>query len=218
MGKENHKSLWTMEVFRGFLLLLIFAAQKTFSSENAEADNMLLSEVQFHPRMRNMSDGGEEAVIMQRQSPGATTDCRQDGKEIVRLVNDYRAQNGLPHISLSCSLCTVARYKVENGWRPNWTGRWACNFHSVDWNCMWAKPRQLTGYNGYGYENWAYASPRMNPSQAFRQWQGSSGHNAVMLNQGIWTDSTWRAIGAAISPSNGQASLWFGEKSDFTSC
>merc|ERR1711936_1466851 len=70
MGQENHKSLWTMEVFRGFLLLLIFAAQKSFSSENAEADNMLLSEFQFHPRMQNISDKGEEPDIMQRQSPG----------------------------------------------------------------------------------------------------------------------------------------------------
>ena len=68
--QENLRSLWTMEVFPGFLLLLIFTAQKAFSSENAEVDNMLLSEFQFHPRMQNISDGGEEAEVMRRQSPG----------------------------------------------------------------------------------------------------------------------------------------------------
>merc|ERR1712212_1170797 len=67
---ENHKSLWTMEVFQGFLLLLIFTAQKAFSSENVEADDLLVSEFQFHPRMQNISDGGEEAEVMRRQSPG----------------------------------------------------------------------------------------------------------------------------------------------------
>ena len=68
--RESRKSLWTMEVFQGFLLLLIFTAQKAFSSENAEVDNMLFSEFQFHPRMQNISDGGEEAEVMRRQSPG----------------------------------------------------------------------------------------------------------------------------------------------------
>merc|ERR1712212_292549 len=84
MGKENHKSLWTMEVFRGFLLLLIFAAQKSFSSENAEADNMLLSEFQFHPRMQNISDKGEEPDIMQRQSPDSLS---SPGKARVKTKN-----------------------------------------------------------------------------------------------------------------------------------
>jgi uncharacterized protein YkwD len=143
------------------------------------------------------------------------SDCGWAGKHVVALVNNYRAENGLPRIPLSCSLCTVANYKIQNGYGHDWTGRWACDFDS-DWNCMWDKPRQLTGYNGNGYENWAGGSGSMSPSEAFRLWQGSSGHNTVMLNQGQWASRTWRAIGSAVY--DGQAVLWFGEKSDYTSC
>ena len=59
-----------MSVFPGFILLLIFAAQRTFSSEDEEAGNMLLNEFQVLPGICwNMSDT-EEAVVMRRQSPG----------------------------------------------------------------------------------------------------------------------------------------------------
>ena len=68
--QENLKSyLWTMSVFPGFILLLIFAAQRTFSSEDGEAGNMLLNEFQVLPGIWNMSDT-EEAEVMRRQSPG----------------------------------------------------------------------------------------------------------------------------------------------------
>jgi len=59
-----------MEVFPGFLLLLLFTAHNTFckSLEDEEVDNMLLNEGQFIPGIWNMSKG-EEAEVMS-QSPG----------------------------------------------------------------------------------------------------------------------------------------------------
>ena len=40
------------------------------------------------------------------------SDCSTDGKEMIKLLNDYRQENGLPAIQKSCSLCTVANTKV----------------------------------------------------------------------------------------------------------
>ena len=51
------------------ILLLIFAAQRTFSLEDVEAGNVLLNEFQVLPGIWNMSDTGE-AEVMRRQSPG----------------------------------------------------------------------------------------------------------------------------------------------------
>ena len=41
------------------------------------------------------------------------SDCSADGKEMIKLLNDYRQENGLPAIQKSCSLCTVANTKVD---------------------------------------------------------------------------------------------------------
>jgi uncharacterized protein YkwD len=43
-------------------------------------------------------------------------------------------------------------------------------------------------------------------------WKGSPGHNAVILNEGIWSDSNWKAIGVGIY--KGYAVIWFGEEPD----
>jgi uncharacterized protein YkwD len=81
---------------------------------------------------------------------------------------------------------------------------------------MWLAPKRLgTGYPGYGYEN-AFGSYGVNasPQSAFNAWKNSPGHNAVILNQGIWSDHQWKALGVSIY--RGFAVLWFGEESDPT--
>lgn len=47
---------------------------------------------------------------------------------------------------------------------------------------------------------------------ALEGWKHSPGHNAVILNQDIWADHPWGAIGADIHA--GYAVLWFGEEPD----
>ena len=152
--------------------------------------------------------------------------CSEVGLEIIRLVNAYRAENGLPAIAASPSLCTVAavhtRDLVDNA--PHAPSE--CNLHSwsnagswspccytrdhAEARCMWDKPRELTRYPGNGYEN--AVSGTSDPARALSSWQGSSGHNAVILNQGIWEGMTWRALGAA--GHDGFAVLWFGSEVD----
>lgn len=147
------------------------------------------------------------------------------GLEIVSLINGYREENGLTPIPASPSLCTVAATHVTDlaTNRPN---QGSCNLHSWsdqgEWGaccytpdhaeaqCMWDKPRELTDYPGNGYEN-AYAGSN-SPASAVRAWQNSSGHNAVILNEGIWAGRTWRALGAEIR--DGYGVLWFGDQAD----
>jgi len=50
------------------------------------------------------------------------------------------------------------------------------------------------------------------PRNMLRCWQGSPGHNAVILNQGVWARRPWRAMGVGID--QGFAVVWFGEEPD----
>jgi len=110
-----------------------------------------------------------------------TSDCTSEGKQIISLLNAYRAENGLPPIQKSCALCTVANEKAVSGNGHSWTGRFACTYDG-NYDCMWKKPSQLTGYKGNGYENWSGARTA---EDAFNGWKGSSSHNDVMINKGF---------------------------------
>jgi uncharacterized protein YkwD len=78
---------------------------------------------------------------------------------------------------------------------------------------MWHKPRELTSYKGYGYEiSYGSYGASVNEEGALKGWKESSGHNAVIINQGIWADNNWKAIGVGIT--KGYAVVWFGEELD----
>ncbi len=148
-----------------------------------------------------------------------------DAALLAKLINDYRATLDLPRIPVSKALTKVARAHVLdlNDNKPV-TDR--CNMHSWSskgpWTaccydkskaaarCMWAKPKQIAGYKGNGYEIAASASG-IAPDQALSQWQGSPAHHEVMINKGIWT-KPWRAFGVAID--GDFAVAWFGEEAD----
>ena len=148
-------------------------------------------------------------------------------EKLYSLIMEYRKGKGLPSIPLSSSLTKVAQAHVKDLHqnRPNQN---ACNMHSWssngDWSsccytadhakaqCMWDKPREMTNYKGNGYEI-AYGAYGMNAtaSGALAGWISSSGHHAVMINQGIWK-SPWNAIGIGIY--EGFAVVWFGKEVD----
>ncbi len=152
--------------------------------------------------------------------------CSAQAAELIELVNEYRAQNGLAAIPASPSLCRVGETHVgdlaDN--RPDadpgcnlhsWSGEgsWSACCYTEDHaeaQCMWDKPRELTDYPGNGYEN-AHAGVST-PEAALAGWKGSPGHNAVILNQDAWEDHPWGALGAGLNA--GYAVLWFGEESD----
>ena len=69
--------------------------------------------------------------------------------------------------------------------------------------------RCSVGTNG---QSMIYGSGVGSPEQALSLWQSSPGHNEVILNQGIWADLPWGALGADIH--QGFAVLWFGAEAD----
>lgn len=76
---------------------------------------------------------------------------------------------------------------------------------------MWNKPRELTSYIGDGYEI-AYWSSEGATAAALNGWKKSRGHNAVIINQDIWKNVQWKAIGIAIRGE--YAVVWFGKELD----
>lgn len=149
-------------------------------------------------------------------------------KELYRIIMAYRDQIGLPKIPLSASLSFVAQTHVKD-LAVNRPDRNGCNLHSWSSNgswtpcCytpdhaqakfMWSKPRELTKYPGNGYEiSYWDGSENATAAGALGSWKQSSGHNAVIVNQGIWSSHPWKAIGIGIY--NGYAVVWFGDEVD----
>jgi hypothetical protein len=154
--------------------------------------------------------------------------------ELCGLVNAYRKEQGLPEIPLSTAMMTVAAYHIQDMIENPEAIGGACNLHSWSDNpplwsgccytsdhakaqCMWDKPKEITAtwganqYKGSGYENSAAGSS--SPAGALNQWKGSSAHNEVILNKGIWASkSPWPALGCGMA--QGYAVLWFGDASD----
>lgn len=148
------------------------------------------------------------------------------------LVNAYRESLGLQKLSLSVSLTQVARTHVadSNAYHPetlydsrgikgnlhSWSGNgsWIPVVYTPDHNyahLMWSKPRELTYYTGDGFEISAGSSGyNLTPETALNLWKGSSGHNAVMTTQGMWSNLT--TMGVAID--GGYAHIWFGSDAD----
>jgi hypothetical protein len=166
--------------------------------------------------------------------PGA---CLSDEEaELARLINEYRAANGLAAVPVSRSLTTVAQLHARDlqEFRPN-SGAdargQACNLHSWSANgpwtpvcytadhsnakAMWSKPREITAgvYGGSGYENAfaSYGAP-VTAAAALGSWQSSAAHNATILQEGTWASYRWPAMGVGISENF--AVLWFGDTAD----
>jgi len=147
--------------------------------------------------------------------------------KLYNLIMEYRKANGLPNIPISPSLTIVAQTHVKD-LQNNHPENEPCNMHSWsakgNWTpccytpdhaqaqCMWDKPRELTSYKGNGFEIAHWSSDNATAEGALDSWKNSSGHNAVILNQGIWNSSTWNAIGIGIYEN--YAVVWFGEEKD----
>lgn len=154
-------------------------------------------------------------------------------KQLYDEINAYRAKHNLPPVKLSRSLTQVAqihcRDLAEN--RPDASGN--CNMHSWSrkgpWtpccytpdhkraSCMWDKPRELTKYQGDGYEIAFFSTAIYPDAESFAQdaifnWSKSKGHNDVIINRGTWRGVTWKAVGVGYY--GGYATVWFGKLDD----
>jgi hypothetical protein len=123
---------------------------------------------------------------------------------LIDTIQAYRLSRGLPKVPISKALTVVADAHVKdlNENAPHEEGS-NCNMHSWSavgsWSaccytpdhdeaaCMWDKPRELTDYEGNGYEIAYGASDiTVSPKGAIRGWQTSYAHNNVILNKGQW--------------------------------
>ncbi len=142
------------------------------------------------------------------------------------LIMEYRKSRKLTVIPKSPSLTIVAHTHVLD-LATNQPDKGQCNLHSWSakgtWSpccytsdhgkasCMWKKPSELTDYKGNGYEISAWSSESITPEQALSMWKGSPGHNACVINSGMWKEP-WQAIGVGIH--DGYAVVWFGNEPD----
>lgn len=150
--------------------------------------------------------------------------CPNDGldaeeERLLSLINSYRSQYGLSPISPSPSLSLVANRHVldlQNNIGTLTHGWSNCPYEASDPNtyaCMWQAPQRLrTAYPGNGYENAYMSSGVVRAEDVLATWQNSPGHNAVLLNSGIWQNRSWQAIGIGIY--GNYAVLWVGEEPD----
>ncbi|OKH30728.1 hypothetical protein NIES2119_30470 [[Phormidium ambiguum] IAM M-71] len=143
--------------------------------------------------------------------------------KLYNLVNEYRAQNGLAPITASKALSTVANRHVldlaENigTLTHSWSDAPYDPSNSSTYSAMWSAPQRFnTGYVGNGYENafGGSGSYIANATDALQAWKNSPAHNAVILNQGMWQNLQWNALGVGLY--KGYAVLWFGQQPDTT--
>jgi hypothetical protein len=157
--------------------------------------------------------------------------------ELPKQINDYRNQNGLDSIKLSGKLSAVAFAHIldlsthqphqacgASGNLHSWSdnGNWQGKYGDGNWKgccypsdhsnqpCMWDKPKEIAGYQSYGYE--IAHSGSATAQAALNSWKKSPLHNDVILNKNIWANFPWKAIGAVHG--GGYACAWFGTLPD----
>ncbi|MCF8342445.1 MAG: hypothetical protein K9I82_15825 [Chitinophagaceae bacterium] len=155
----------------------------------------------------------------------------EEERKLYDMIMEYRKEYRLPTIPLSPSLTFVAQTHVKDLYL-NSPDVGFCNLHSWSskgkWTpccytdnhsqaeCVWLKPRELTTYKGYGYEISYFTynddDDGLMAQRALRAWKNSPGHNNTIINESIWKDNEWKAIGIGIF--NGYAVVWFGEESE----
>lgn len=148
-----------------------------------------------------------------------------DGDEyaLYELIMDYRADLGLPSIPLSAGLsATAGRHVLDSVYNTGYVGHsWSDapydSANSATYPNMWEAPQRLgTSYDGYGFEiSTGFLGDAeafyMSPARALSNWQNSAPHDAVITNEGVWSDQ-WGAIG--IGMHKGIAHVWFGNEFD----
>lgn len=152
--------------------------------------------------------------------------------ELAKQINEYRQSRNLPAIRLSASLSLVARvhvYDLSKNYKPgkscnlhSWSaqGYWSSCCYTPDHRraaCMWDKPRELTDYQGDGYEiaffsNYQYNSAYEEVADALKGWKESRGHHELIVNKGKWDTADWQAMG--VGAYGGFVVVWFGEETD----
>lgn len=148
-------------------------------------------------------------------------------KKLYDIINAYRKTKKLKAVPISSSLTQVAKlhaidlmenYKKNDKCNPHsWSnkGNWSSCCYTNDHKqaaCMWDKPKEIAGYESPGYEIVYWHSAAAQADGALKGWQQSKSHNPIVINDGMWNQVEWNAIGVAIYEQ--YAVVWFGEMVD----
>lgn len=125
----------------------------------------------------------------QTPSTGDSTEASAKVQEVLRLVNMYRAQNGLAALTLSDKLCELATLKAEdmvaNGYFDHTSPTYGSPFEMM---------RQFgVTYSSAG-ENIAYG--QRTPEEVMDAWMNSPGHRANILGESYTEIGIGIAVGS----------------------
>jgi len=208
----------------------------TASTQGQESGNASNTTVNANTGAQNVANTAAAAAQTESEETRVTAALRAQGltekeAKLYYDINAYRESLGLQKLSFSKSLTTVARTHVvdANAYNPkdqvdargvqgnlhSWSshGNWTPVVYTGDHlyaSAMWSKPRELTSYQGNGFENSAWSSGLLTPEVALDLWQHSEGHNAVMTTQGAWSDLKTMGVGI----DGNYAFVWFGKDAD----
>lgn len=167
-----------------------------------------------------------------RQDPVTNTSelCLSlEEKNLFEAINAYRKSRKLPLIPFSAGLSKVAQlhakdlmqhytFRPDNECNPHsWSdkGNWTPCCYTADHReaeCMWNKPKEISGYGGSGYEIAYYTTATVLAEDALKGWKNSPAHHELIINKGIWEKVSWKAMGVGIE--GNYAIVWFGEVAD----
>lgn len=150
----------------------------------------------------------------------------QEESKLFDLIMDYRKSKKLKPIPYSAKLTKVAQTHVRDLMENyDYASRGECNPHSWsdkgDWSsccytsdhaqasCMWDKPKEISGYEGNGFEIAYYSSGGANAEEGIEGWKKSPGHNPLLINSGTWSKLEWKGIGIGIYGQYGV--VWFSD-------
>ena len=96
-------------------------------------------------------------------------------KEVIRLVNEIRAENGLRELNYNWELCRVARYKSQD---------MKDNRYFSHTSPIYGSPFQMMKSFGISYKTAGenIARGQATPSAVVNAWMNSAGHRANILN------------------------------------
>jgi uncharacterized protein YkwD len=158
-----------------------------------------------------------------------STCLSSEEKKLYDMIMAYRKSRGLPPIKLSARLTQVAQthardlaanYKFDpkNKCNPHsWSskGKWSSCCYTSDHKkaqCMWDKPKEIAEYMSPGYEIAYYSSAGASAIEGLEGWKKSPSHNPLIVNEGMWSNVNWKAIGIGLYKEYGI--VWFGELDD----
>ncbi|MFY8021933.1 MAG: CAP domain-containing protein [Bacteroidia bacterium] len=151
----------------------------------------------------------------------------EEERVLAHILNEYRIKNHLDTISISPELNRVAQAHV-NDLSQFYDNKKGCNLHSWSANgkwssccytndhkkakCMWDKPREISAYQGDGFEIAAYSSEGITAKMALEIWKKSEAHHQLIIQKGIWEKRSFKAMGIGIK--DNFACIWFGFEPD----